>query len=640
MKHSKIAFVKPLLIVMAFLISLTLVAAIEQPAPVNFGKYPYFKDLTLPSSSKIINRPGIVEFDAQVLNSMKSDGSDIRITENDLIVPIKIQMVQADDVGHRGRAVSSSSIRPDYKGISFGPGNALDGDYSAADNAYWQIDGVADPQMASIEIDLISAKLTDRVKVWSLNNDYTWNYIQIEGSNDGKSWDMIKSKTFVPVSGIRTVIYAPVQYRYLRFSFWHTQSLVINEMEIYGAASGNALFMAHSGRSYKLYYGDVSAVLPSYDTSGLFTDIDTPIATLGPQMSNPTYNVDTDADGIMSDNCPTISNPDQLNQDGDGIGDACDNCMRKGNADQRDADNDALGDACDNCPSIFNPDQYDDDADNVGYVCDDNDNDGVVNMHDNCPTVSNSGQGDKDNNGVGDACEDVDKDGISFAKDNCINVYNQDQRDTDNDRIGDACDNCLLGPNPSQYDVDSDGIGDTCEDDDSDSIVNHADNCLSIQNSNQLDTDKDSLGDACDNCPSTKNADQSDQDKNGIGDICDDADADGLINPQDNCPKFKNEDQKDQNNNGIGDVCEDYDSDGVANAEDNCLYERNPRQYFGNELMQPDKDRDGMGDACDASDDRATENKGLVWAVIIVVILVVGYLAYTLTKKSLPAEKK
>lgn len=52
----------------------------------------------------------------------------------------------------------------------------------------------------------------------------------------------------------------------------------------------------------------------------------------------------------MQDNCPLVSNPDQLDSDQDGAdkkGDACDNCPTIPNLDQHDTDNDGIGDACD-----------------------------------------------------------------------------------------------------------------------------------------------------------------------------------------------------------------------------------------------------------------------------------------------------
>jgi hypothetical protein len=52
----------------------------------------------------------------------------------------------------------------------------------------------------------------------------------------------------------------------------------------------------------------------------------------------------------LQDNCPLVSNPDQLDSDQDGAdkkGDACDNCPTIPNLDQHDTDNDGIGDACD-----------------------------------------------------------------------------------------------------------------------------------------------------------------------------------------------------------------------------------------------------------------------------------------------------
>ena len=54
-----------------------------------------------------------------------------------------------------------------------------------------------------------------------------------------------------------------------------------------------------------------------------------------------------------ADNCPLVSNADQLDTDSDGTGDACDT----------DDDGDGDNDGSDNCPLIANPDQLDTDSD-------------------------------------------------------------------------------------------------------------------------------------------------------------------------------------------------------------------------------------------------------------------------------------
>ena len=50
---------------------------------------------------------------------------------------------------------------------------------------------------------------------------------------------------------------------------------------------------------------------------------------------------------IFNDNCPEISNPDQLDTDDDLVGDACDNCIENENPEQEDYDQDTFGDLCD-----------------------------------------------------------------------------------------------------------------------------------------------------------------------------------------------------------------------------------------------------------------------------------------------------
>jgi len=210
------------------------------------------------------------------------------------------------------------------------------------------------------------------------------------------------------------------------------------------------------------------------------------------------YTDDADGDGKADDkdNCPFVSNREQVDTDGDGIGDACDNCATTANFNQLDTNGNGVGDACD--PDI--------------------DGDGVLNGADNCPAIPNANQADRDGDGAvagaghgGDVCDnDDDNDGILDGDDNCPFFANPVQSvmptdlaicnvDSDGDGKNDSWDNCPLVANPDQKDTDHDGIGDACsQDKDSDGVLNDADNCPTNWNPVQTDDDGDGLGDACD----------------------------------------------------------------------------------------------------------------------------------------------
>ena len=77
---------------------------------------------------------------------------------------------------------------------------------------------------------------------------------------------------------------------------------------------------------------------------------------------------DNDNDGVpnISDNCPNVSNADQLDNDGDGIGNACDSTPNG----STDDDFDGVPNAQDNCVNDYNPTQSDKDFDGIGDACD------------------------------------------------------------------------------------------------------------------------------------------------------------------------------------------------------------------------------------------------------------------------------
>ena len=92
--------------------------------------------------------------------------------------------------------------------------------------------------------------------------------------------------------------------------------------------------------------------------------------------------------------------------------------------DDDDDDNDGVLDIADNCPLISNSDQLDTDNDTIGNSCDmDDDNDGIADIDDNCPLFANIDQADFDGDGIGDTCDDdIDDDGVLNTADNCPNT--------------------------------------------------------------------------------------------------------------------------------------------------------------------------------------------------------------------------
>ncbi len=207
---------------------------------------------------------------------------------------------------------------------------------------------------------------------------------------------------------------------------------------------------------------------------------------------------DTDGDGAPdplqnSDNCVSVSNPEQTNTDNDTQGNACDddddNDGRDDSSDYApldpaiqdnpDTDGDGVADTEDNCDELSNPEQTNTDGDEQGNACDaDDDNDGRDDANDFDPLDPNV----QDN-------PDSDGDGVADTNDNCVAVQNSDQGNIDEDTFGDACDSDKDGDgfqnavdnkpdeyNPNQSDLDGDKIGDFADDDkDGDGVPNHLD---------------------------------------------------------------------------------------------------------------------------------------------------------------------
>jgi hypothetical protein len=64
-----------------------------------------------------------------------------------------------------------------------------------------------------------------------------------------------------------------------------------------------------------------------------------------------------------------VCSPSGADTDGDGVQNVNDNCPAVSNANQLDSDRDTVGTACDNCPTVYNPSQLDANGNGIGDAC-------------------------------------------------------------------------------------------------------------------------------------------------------------------------------------------------------------------------------------------------------------------------------
>ena len=164
---------------------------------------------------------------------------------------------------------------------------------------------------------------------------------------------------------------------------------------------------------------------------------------------------DKDLDGIPDsiDNCVDDYNPDQSDIDSDNVGDVCDGCPEDplkteagtcgcGVADT-DTDSDGTPDCNDNCPAVSNADQLDLDSDTIGDACDDDvDGDGYttdVDCDDSDASVNP--EATEVCNGIDDNCDEQIDEGVK-------NTYYQD---SDGDGYGDPINTIQSCTQPSGY---------------------------------------------------------------------------------------------------------------------------------------------------------------------------------------------
>jgi hypothetical protein len=111
-----------------------------------------------------------------------------------------------------------------------------------------------------------------------------------------------------------------------------------------------------------------------------------------------------------------------------------------------DSDLDGIEDVSDNCPSVFNPDQADFNGDGQGDVCDDTDGDGLSDVT-------------EFEEGTNPSLPDTDNDGVSDFQELYTFNTNPLDADTDHDGLSDQLE-IVYGYEPTIQDSDGDGCTD------------------------------------------------------------------------------------------------------------------------------------------------------------------------------------
>jgi hypothetical protein len=497
-----------------FLAVLCATVALADVVLADVADYKYYREV----DTKGIREPVFVMLDSAILDSSESNGKDIRIYGAKELAYFLESASDVSEIAPVGiESVTASSTQPAFRGIDYSASNMIDD----APETYYQNDFSVEPGSTTILVELGEIKKVESLSIFYAEGMAGLPVVTVYAYVGGAERFVDARKSdFVPLHSVYT--------SRLVIVFNHTGTVKIATLGVSGSSFGKALFIPDSDKTF-VYYGRANDNGAVYDTSSLYTDVNTKTLVASKQFVNKLFK--SDKENSIYDNCPNTANPAQADSDNDGVGDACDNCRFVANKDQFDRDKDGVGDKCDNCPYTINADQLDRDLDNVGEVCDDDDLDGVLNDVDNCVKGRNPDQRDTNRDGVGDECDDSDKDLIPNYIDNCRDAANSDQADFDKDRIGDKCDNCPTILNFGQEDENKDGVGDACNDDDGDNIPYGNDNCKDVANPDQVDFDGDGLGDKCDNCPQVRNYDQNDKDRDGIGDGCDNEESRVLENP-------------------------------------------------------------------------------------------------------------
>ena len=127
--------------------------------------------------------------------------------------------------------------------------------------------------------------------------------VNLEGTGDAPRWTPIQRTGVLYsydtpkfVGSKLTLSYPETAFRYLRLTIDNEDNppLPIEGVEFFGVPR-RLIFEAQPGASYKLYYGNESALVPSYELERILPFLETedlPVGTLGPEASNDKFEIE------------------------------------------------------------------------------------------------------------------------------------------------------------------------------------------------------------------------------------------------------------------------------------------------------------------------------------------------------------
>ena len=287
-------------------------------AEFEITEWPYYKTIVYPSQ---IDQVGVeAALDSNFLTQVLEDFRDVRIIDSeDQETPYEVvgdpqmdalKTAKIDTLEINGEEVSEY----DYQLKNMTDGNR---------KSYAEFEKSTYTVAATYKMD--DPIVVNKINVFTYDVFNTWEYIQVEASNDKEDWKVLRSKIDVEHATWRWLGFPSYStpYEYYRITFWTKGALKIHEISLLTKNEAKVFFKADPSKKYTIYYGNSRAATPEYPNIDSETIID---ATLLGQKKSSLWNRDQDKDGVdySIDNCPFIENYNQVDSDSDGAGDVCD----------------------------------------------------------------------------------------------------------------------------------------------------------------------------------------------------------------------------------------------------------------------------------------------------------------------------